>query len=55
LAALRAIKPDVRVLLVSGYSEGDILRRLGGGGPLAFAAKPFTRATLEVKLRELLG
>jgi two-component system, cell cycle sensor histidine kinase and response regulator CckA len=52
--ALRAIRPDVRVLIVSGYSEGDILGRLGGGRALAFLAKPFTRASLEGKLRELL-
>jgi CheY-like chemotaxis protein len=53
--SLRALKPDVRVLLVSGYSEGDILGRLGGGPHLAYLGKPFTRATLERKLRDLLG
>jgi two-component system cell cycle sensor histidine kinase/response regulator CckA len=53
--SLRALKPNVRVLLVSGYSEGDILGRLGGGPNLAYLGKPFTRATLERKLRELLG
>jgi two-component system cell cycle sensor histidine kinase/response regulator CckA len=51
---LRAIRPDIRVLLVSGYSEGDILGRLGGGPALGFLAKPFTRAALEGKLREVL-
>ncbi len=55
LAALRALQPDVRVLLVSGYSEGDVLGRLGGGRALAFLAKPFTREALERKLRDLLG
>ncbi len=54
LAALRAIKPDVRVLLCSGYSEGDVLRRLAGAGELGFIAKPFTREALERKLREML-
>ena len=53
--SLRALKPNVRVLLVSGYSEGDILGRLGGGPNLAYLGKPFTRATLDRKLRELLG
>jgi two-component system cell cycle sensor histidine kinase/response regulator CckA len=53
--SLRALKPAVRVLLVSGYSEGDILGRLGGGPNLAYLGKPFTRATLDRKLRELLG
>jgi hypothetical protein len=52
---LRALKPAVRVLLVSGYSEGDILGLLGGGPNLAYLGKPFTRATLDRKLRELLG
>jgi two-component system cell cycle sensor histidine kinase/response regulator CckA len=55
LAALRAIKPEVRVLLMSGYSEGDVIRRLNGAGPLGFIAKPFTRDALERKLRELLS
>ncbi len=55
LKEMRALRADVPVLLVSGYSEGDILGRLGGGGPLAFLAKPFTRDSLERKLRELLG
>ena len=50
------MRPDVRVLLVSGYAEGDVLRRLGPKrGQLAFLAKPFTRAALADKLRELLG
>ncbi len=53
--ALRAIKPDLRILIVSGYSEGDILGRLGGGGRVAFLAKPFTRATLERRLQELMA
>jgi len=53
-AELRAIRPDTRVLLMSGYSEGDILGRLGGGPALAFLAKPFTRDAVEDKLR-LIG
>ena len=55
LEALRVLDPNVRVLLNSGYSEGDILGRLGGGRNLAFLAKPFTREALERKLRGLLG
>ena len=55
LAALRAVRRDVRVLLVSGYSEGDLLRRLGREpGKLLFLAKPFTRDALADKLRALL-
>ena len=55
LVALRAIEPGVRVLLVSGQGEGDIVQRRGPDGPLRFLGKPFTRAALEKELRELLG
>jgi CheY-like chemotaxis protein len=55
LRAVRAIRPDIRVLIVSGYSEGDILGRIGGGRSVGFLAKPFTRSTLEERLRELLA
>jgi CheY-like chemotaxis protein len=54
LRAVRTIRPDIRVLIVSGYSEGDILSRIDGGRAVAFLAKPFTRTSLEDKLRELL-
>ncbi len=56
LGRMRAIRPDLRAVLMSGYSEGDILGRVGGEANLtAFLAKPFTRDALERKLRELLG
>jgi CheY-like chemotaxis protein/two-component sensor histidine kinase len=56
LARLRAIRPDVRVLLMSGYTEGDLLGRLASPrGRLGFIAKPFTRSGLEAKLREILA
>jgi PAS domain S-box-containing protein len=55
LVALRTLAPDVRVLLVSGYSDSSHVARLAGIGPLRFLQKPFTRDELERKLRELLG
>ncbi|HYD82783.1 MAG TPA: response regulator, partial [Opitutus sp.] len=55
LAALRAISPNVRVMLVSGYSENDRVANLATRGPLLFLQKPFTRARLEQKLREILS
>jgi two-component system cell cycle sensor histidine kinase/response regulator CckA len=55
LEALRVINPAVRVLLMSGYSEDDVVRRMGAGGPLRFLAKPFTRANLERELQALLS
>ena len=56
LTRLRAINPDVRVLLMSGYSEGDVLGRLASPrGRLAFVAKPFTRTVLGGRLRGILA
>ena len=55
ITGLQAIKPDVRILLSSGYSEHDAERRLAGGGPIAFIQKPYTLRALRQKVRELLG
>jgi PAS domain S-box-containing protein len=54
LAGLRAVNPAVRVLLMSGYCEDDVLGRNASGAPLGFLGKPFTRANLERELRALL-
>jgi two-component system cell cycle sensor histidine kinase/response regulator CckA len=43
---LRAIEPDVRVVLASGYTEQDATRLVGGGGIRGFVMKPFTSETL---------
>jgi CheY-like chemotaxis protein len=55
LTALRGIRPDVRVLIMTGYTDDGLVERLGGAGPLAFISKPFAREAFEAKLRELLG
>lgn len=56
LAILRTIQPDIPVLIVSGYSESDVMQRLANErGPFRFLHKPFKRPELEQKLRELLG
>ncbi|HTO04703.1 MAG TPA: CHASE domain-containing protein [Opitutus sp.] len=54
LHALRTIVADVRVLLVSGYSENDRVAEMAVAGPLLFLQKPFTRRSLEQKLQEIL-
>jgi len=54
LARLREIRPAVPVLLVSGYSENDSASPFVSDGVTAFLQKPFTRETLERKLRALL-
>jgi CheY-like chemotaxis protein len=54
LGALRAISTDVRVLLVSGYSEDGILKRVSHDGRVAFLGKPFRQEAFEQTLRDLL-
>jgi signal transduction histidine kinase/CheY-like chemotaxis protein len=54
LPRLRQIRPAVRVLLVSGYSENDSASPFASDGLTAFLQKPYTREMLERKLRELL-
>jgi PAS domain S-box-containing protein len=52
---LRGIRPEMRVLFVSGYTDSEIVR---GGGELEpgtdFLQKPFTREQLANKVREVL-
>jgi PAS domain S-box-containing protein len=51
---LRASRPELRVLFVSGYTS-DVVARSGGLEPgMAFLQKPFTPDQLARKLRELL-
>ncbi len=55
LERLRGIKPTVRVLMMSGQGEAEVMRKLGQAGPLVFATKPFSRAILEQKLAEVFA
>jgi PAS domain S-box-containing protein len=43
---IRAMKQDARILVMSGFSEQDILDRLAGLGPVEILHKPFTREML---------
>lgn len=55
LGAIRAIRADVRVLLVSGFSETEVLKRVSGAPLVFFLPKPFKRDTFEQKLKQMLG
>ncbi|MBI5691660.1 MAG: CHASE domain-containing protein [Verrucomicrobia bacterium] len=55
LAELRTVLPDVRVLLISGHTDEELVQRLGGAGRIRFLGKPFSRTSLERALRGLLG
>ncbi len=51
--ALRELRPDIRILYMSGYPEDFISRELGDPRPV-IVRKPFTEPALLEKLREML-
>ena len=51
---IRALRPAVKVLFMSGYTEHPVLRRPGFDRGAPFLQKPFTKATLTAKVREVL-
>ncbi len=55
LAELRRLRPAVRVLLMSGFTEHDAIGRFASQGRAGFLQKPFTTAELRNALRTLLG
>lgn len=54
LDELRAIRPDVPVIVCSGYSKQEILRRFDVQAPNAFLHKPFNAAHLLHTLDQVL-
>jgi len=53
--AMVARRPGIRVLYMSGYIDDDVVRRGVTASADAFLQKPFTRATLAAKVREILN
>lgn len=54
LQALPALKPQLRVLVLSRLAAGELLLGNAYPAPAAFLAKPFQRADFEQCLRRLL-
>ncbi len=52
---MREVRPDVRVLLSSGYGEQNAAERLAGEPTVEFIQKPYTTAALVRKIREGLS
>ena len=50
LAAVRAIRPDIPVILASGYDEAHALGGGGGERPPVFLKKPFSWEGLEAAI-----
>jgi signal transduction histidine kinase len=55
LQAVRALRPDLRAILMSGYEQREALRRFEGLGLSGFLQKPFTMDALGETTRSLLG
>jgi DNA-binding NtrC family response regulator len=53
-ARLRIVRPGLKVLYVSGYSEGTLTRQVQLGPGMPFLQKPFGAKALMVKVREVL-
>ncbi len=52
---LRRLRPDVRVVLMSGFNAQEVLVRFPGKGPASFLQKPFTVAALSATFKEVLA
>jgi CheY-like chemotaxis protein len=52
VAAIRQIKPDACIVLMSGYNEHDITSRFGGLGVSGFLQKPFTPNQLHTRIQQ---
>ena len=52
---LQRICPEVRVVLSSGYSEEDAVRKFAGLGLAGFIQKPHRYDTMIARLREIVG
>jgi PAS domain S-box-containing protein len=52
---IRAISPEARVLMSSGYAENEIVSRFAGKGTAGFIQKPYTLATLRERVGTALG
>jgi CheY-like chemotaxis protein len=51
---MRRLKPNVKVLLTSGYNEQESTNRFTGKGLAGFIQKPFTPSELRGKLQSIL-
>jgi len=51
---LRQLKPDLAVILCTGYSHNSIVEKLMAAGARDFIQKPFKMKTLAEKIRRIL-
>ena len=50
---IRSLRPDIKVILCSGYNGQDVTDHFIGKGLAGFLQKPYDMATLKEKLMEI--
>jgi two-component system cell cycle sensor histidine kinase/response regulator CckA len=55
IQVIRTIRPDIRVILSSGYNEQETITQFQGKGVAGFIQKPYRPMKLVEKVREVLG
>jgi two-component system, cell cycle sensor histidine kinase and response regulator CckA len=51
LQRIRAVRPELQVILSSGYNEAEATRRLTGKGVAGFIQKPYSAPRLAQQIR----
>ncbi|TWI72260.1 PAS domain S-box-containing protein [Desulfobotulus alkaliphilus] len=55
LGAMRCIRPDMKIILCSGYNEQETIGSFTENSPSRFLKKPFSMAALQFTMEELLS
>jgi CheY-like chemotaxis protein len=55
MEALRAQRPDLPIIITSGYSEQEIMERFHEAPPTAFIKKPYRSRELVMLMKKVLG
>ena len=51
---LRSIKPDIKIILSSGFNEQELDERISDQNPSGFIRKPYSMSNLETELRRVM-
>jgi signal transduction histidine kinase/CheY-like chemotaxis protein/sensor domain CHASE-containing protein len=55
MRAIRAVRPETKVVLSSGYAKEESLKDLDAAGPVVFLQKPFTATDVDEALQRVLS
>jgi CheY-like chemotaxis protein len=55
MRAIQAIRPDARVVIMSGYDQRSLTERFAGLSPAGFLQKPFQPAVLQKTIEQVLA